>query len=77
MVARRDGSMIEVAGSMPVALADWGIVGPTGYSVLGSLADHGTAEFLLVLGHASGQDGGAATVARVVGRPRPARDRSV
>jgi polyisoprenoid-binding protein YceI len=47
--ARRDGATIEVAGSFPVALADWSITQPAGYGVLGSLADHGVAEFLLVL----------------------------
>ena len=54
MVARRNGSTVEVVGSMPVAFADWGIAGPTGYGDLGSLADHGVAEFLLVLEHANG-----------------------
>lgn len=46
---RRDGANIDVAGSFPVAFADYGIVGPRGYGPLGSLADHGVAEFLLVL----------------------------
>jgi polyisoprenoid-binding protein YceI len=46
---RRDGGSIDVAGSIPVAFADYGIAGPTGYGGLGSLADHGIAEFLLVL----------------------------
>lgn len=46
---RRDGTSIDVAGSVPVAFADYGITGPTGYGWLGSLADHGVAEFLLVL----------------------------
>jgi polyisoprenoid-binding protein YceI len=46
---RRDGPDIDVAGSFPVAFADYGIVGPRGYGALGSLADHGIAEFLLVL----------------------------
>jgi YceI-like domain len=54
MVARRNGSTIEVAGSMPVVFAEWGIVGPAGYGDLGSLADHGLAEFLLVLERANG-----------------------
>jgi polyisoprenoid-binding protein YceI len=46
---RRDGAGIDVAGSVPVAFADYGIAGPDGYGGLGSLADHGAAEFLLVL----------------------------
>jgi polyisoprenoid-binding protein YceI len=46
---RRDAADIDVAGSFPVAFADYGIAGPRGYGVLGSLADHGMAEFLLVL----------------------------
>jgi polyisoprenoid-binding protein YceI len=46
---RRDGADITVAGSFPVAFADWGIAGPEGYGWFGSLADHGTAEFLLIL----------------------------
>jgi polyisoprenoid-binding protein YceI len=46
---RRHGTSIDVAGSVPVAFADYGITGPTGYGGLGSLADHGVAEFLLVL----------------------------
>jgi polyisoprenoid-binding protein YceI len=46
---RRDGSALEVAGSIPIDFADWGIPLPAGYGVLGSLADHGSAEFLLVL----------------------------
>ena len=46
---RRDGTNIDVAGSIPVAFADYGIAGPQGYGTLGSLADHGEAEFLLIL----------------------------
>jgi YceI-like domain len=46
---RRDGASIDAAGSVPVAFADYGIAGPKGYGGLGSLADHGVAEFLLVL----------------------------
>ncbi len=51
VTARRDGSSVEVAGAIPVAFADWGIEGPTGYGALGSIADHAEAEFLLVLHH--------------------------
>jgi polyisoprenoid-binding protein YceI len=47
--ARRDGTVLQVAGSIPVAFATWGIKGPAGFGLLGSLADHGTAEFLLTL----------------------------
>lgn len=47
--ARRDGTTLEVAGSIPVAFAAWGIKGPAAFGFLGSLADHGTAEFLLTL----------------------------
>jgi len=49
--ARRDAATIEVAGSIPVSFSDWGISRPQGYGALGSLADHGVAEFLLVLHH--------------------------
>jgi hypothetical protein len=38
-----------VAGSIPVDLAYWGIRDPAGAGVLGSLADHGEAEFRLTL----------------------------
>jgi polyisoprenoid-binding protein YceI len=48
---RRNGSTMQVLGSMPIALADWGIEGPVGYGPLASVADEGTAEFLLVLEH--------------------------
>jgi hypothetical protein len=47
--ARRDGAMIEAAGALPVAFANFGIKGPAGYGIFGSLAADGTAEFLLVL----------------------------
>jgi hypothetical protein len=47
--ARRDGPVIEVAGSIPVSFATWHISQPTGFGWLGSVADHGTAEFLLIL----------------------------
>ena len=51
--ARRDGTAIEAAGSLPVAFADFGIKRPHGYGVFGSLASNGTAEFLLVLAPAA------------------------
>jgi polyisoprenoid-binding protein YceI len=47
--ARRDGSTLQVAGSIPVTFAAWHIKGPRGFGFLGSLADHGVAEFLLIL----------------------------
>jgi polyisoprenoid-binding protein YceI len=47
--ARRDGTAIEAAGSLPVAFWRFGIAGPGGYGFFGSLATDGTAEFLLIL----------------------------
>jgi hypothetical protein len=47
LTAHRDGALLRAAGSFPVAFADWGIAGPESYGPLGSLADHGTAEFFL------------------------------
>jgi len=49
LTARRDGTAIEAAGSLPVAFADFRIAGPAGFGFLGSLASSGTAEFLLIL----------------------------
>jgi polyisoprenoid-binding protein YceI len=49
--ARRDGSAVQLAGAIPVAFRGWAIRGPKGYGLLGSLADHGIAEFLLILRH--------------------------
>jgi polyisoprenoid-binding protein YceI len=46
---RRSGTALQVAGSIPVAFSSWDITGPSGYGWLGSLADHGVAEFLLIL----------------------------
>jgi hypothetical protein len=46
---RRDGSALQAAGSIPVAFSDWGIKAPGGAGFLGSLANHGAAEFRLVL----------------------------
>ena len=45
----RDGAAIDVVGSIPVAFADFGIRTPDGFGWLGSVSDHGVAEFLLVL----------------------------
>jgi hypothetical protein len=47
--ARRDGSELQVVGSIPVELAYWRIQDPAGAGLLGSLADHGEAEFRLTL----------------------------
>ena len=47
--ARRDGTAIEAAGSLPVAFSGFRITGPSAYGFLGSLASDGTAEFLLIL----------------------------
>lgn len=49
MSARRDGTAIEAAGSLPVIFSSFHINGPGGYGFLGSLASDGTAEFLLIL----------------------------
>jgi len=46
---RRDGPALQAAGTIPVTFARWGIKGPAGFGIVGSLADHGVAEFLLVL----------------------------
>ena len=56
--ARRDGTALRAAGSIPVAFSRWGIAQPAGYGV-GSLASHGTAEFLLVLHRDAGAGNGA------------------
>ena len=47
---RRDGAALQVAGSIPVAFSHWAIKGPQGFGFLGSLANHGVAQFRLVLG---------------------------
>jgi len=49
--ARRDGASLEITGTIPVAFSRWDIEGPAGLGFLGSLADHGQAEFLLTLHH--------------------------
>jgi len=51
--ARRAGPAIQAAGRVPVPFGAWQIRGPAGFGVLGSLADHGVAEFLLVLHRAA------------------------
>jgi polyisoprenoid-binding protein YceI len=46
---RRAGTTLQVAGSIPVNFSAWAIKGPSGFGILASLANHGVAEFLLVL----------------------------
>jgi YceI-like domain len=47
--AQRDGNVLHVTGAIPVTFSAWHIKGPAGFGLLGSLADHGAAEFLLTL----------------------------
>jgi deazaflavin-dependent oxidoreductase (nitroreductase family) len=56
LTARRSGSTIDLAGSIPILLARWHVAPPAGLGPLGSLADHATAEFLIVLHRASSSD---------------------
>ncbi|HTT52684.1 MAG TPA: YceI family protein [Streptosporangiaceae bacterium] len=49
LAARRDGTVLQAAGTIPVGLAVWGIRAPAGFGVFGSLASHGVAEFALIL----------------------------
>jgi polyisoprenoid-binding protein YceI len=49
LTARRDGANVDVVGSVPVRLADWGIARPTSYGFFGSLGEQGVAEFLVIL----------------------------
>lgn len=46
---RRDGSALQVAGSIPVTFSRWGIRGPQSFGFIASLASSGIAEFLLTL----------------------------
>ncbi len=46
---RRNGAELQFTGAIPVTFAAWHITGPAGFGFLGSLANHGVAEFLLVL----------------------------
>lgn len=59
LAARRDGTALQAAGSIPITLARWGITEPASYGVVGSLASYGTAEFLLVLHRDAGAGPGA------------------
>jgi hypothetical protein len=47
--ARRAGALLEAAGSIPVRFSTWRIRQPSGFGFFGSVAGHGTAEFLLIL----------------------------
>jgi polyisoprenoid-binding protein YceI len=47
VTARRDGAALEAAGSIPVTFSAWAIKGPAGYGPIASLANRGTAEFLV------------------------------
>ena len=49
LTARRDGPELQAAGSIPVQFARWGIRQPSGIGPLGSLANSGDADFLLIL----------------------------
>ncbi|HEX8860825.1 MAG TPA: YceI family protein [Actinomycetes bacterium] len=48
VTGRRNGAALEAAGSIPITFSDWAIK-PQSYGPIGSLADQGVAEFLLVL----------------------------
>jgi polyisoprenoid-binding protein YceI len=50
LTARHTGSAVQVAGSIPVTFADWGIPNPSFGPV--STEDHGVLEFALNLAHA-------------------------
>jgi polyisoprenoid-binding protein YceI len=57
VIARRNGSALQAAGTIPVSFSRWGISPPGGLGMFGSLADHGTAEFLLTLHHSRRTNG--------------------
>jgi polyisoprenoid-binding protein YceI len=44
----RNGAALQATGLIPITFSDWAIK-PQNYGPIGSLADHGMAEFLLVL----------------------------
>jgi len=46
---RRSDTALQIAGSIPVVMSRWGITEPAGFGPLGSLSNHGIAEFLLIL----------------------------
>lgn len=47
--SRRAGTGLQIAGSIPVVLSEWGIRTPKGFGFIGSLANSGVAEFFLIL----------------------------
>lgn len=49
LALRRDGANLDIAGQTPVAFKDYSLASPAGYGPIGSVADHGIAEFLLIL----------------------------
>jgi polyisoprenoid-binding protein YceI len=49
VTARQDGATLRALGTIPVTFTDYGIQAPRNYAPIGALADHGVAEFLLVL----------------------------
>lgn len=49
LTGRRDGPVLQVAGSIPVMFSGWHIKGPASYGFAASLASHGVAEMLLIL----------------------------
>ena len=51
LTAQLSGSVIEVAGSLPITFSDYGIQPPTSFAVL-SVADSGTMELQLFFSHA-------------------------
>jgi polyisoprenoid-binding protein YceI len=51
LTAQISGSVVEVAGSLPIAFADYGIVKPNSFAVL-SIADSGTMELQIFFSHA-------------------------
>lgn len=46
---RRDGSSLQVVGSIPVSFPGWDIRGPQSFGFIASLASSGIAEFLLIM----------------------------
>ena len=50
--ARRDGSVLQAVGTIPIPFATWDIKPAPAYGIFGSLANDGTGEFSLVLDRA-------------------------
>jgi hypothetical protein len=48
VTGRRNRSALQATGSIPITFSDWAIK-PQNYGPIGSLANHGVAEFLLIL----------------------------